>query len=157
MKCPVSWLRICVCEDPDLTKRGHFNLTECIEAASELQLKFDFGLGKSTIGEFTGGQISSDGGLVLLRQADDALKLTEQAALCIGEKRRQDLVQHSLHDLLRQRVFAIAAGYEDVNDASVLRSDPMHKICTGRLPSGQHLASQPTISRLENSITGVEL
>lgn len=132
------------------------NLTECTEAAPELQLNFDFGLGKTILGSFDAGRISSDGGLVLLKQADQRLRLTEQAALCISEKRRADLVSHSMKSMLQQRIFAIAAGYEDANDASLLRSDPMHKICAGRLPSERDLASQPTISRLENSVVKEE-
>lgn len=131
-------------------------MTECIEAAADAQLKFDFGLGKSVTGAFDGGQISSDGGLVLLRQADARLKLIEQAALCIGEKRRPDLVQHTVSDLMRQRIFAIAAGYEDANDATKLRFDPIHKICRDRKPSDRDLASQPTISRFENFVTEEE-
>jgi hypothetical protein len=132
-------------------------LTECTKLASGLQLNFDFGLGKPIVGSFTGGKISSDGGLTLLRQADRKLKLTEQMALCIKEKRRPDAVLHSIQQILMQRLLAIGAGYEDVNDASVLRSDPMHKLAVGRLLSDIDLASQPTISRFENSINEVEL
>lgn len=108
------------------------------------------------MGTFDGGHITSDGGLVLLRQADDRLKLTEQAAMCIAEKRRPDLVTHTIQALLRQRLYGIAAGYEDANDAAQLRSDPMHKLCTSRLPSDRNLGSQPTISRFENSVGSVE-
>jgi hypothetical protein len=132
-------------------------LTECIEAAPELQLKFDFGLGKPVIGNFSGGQISSDGGLCLIRAVDDQLALSENIALCIAERRRPDLVVHSKEDLIRQRVFAIAAGYEDVNDAQYLRSDPMHKLSVGLAPSERDLASQPTLCRLENSVNETEL
>lgn len=132
-------------------------MTECTNTALTAQLKFDFGIGKPVIGTFDGGEISSDGGLCLLRQVDDKYELSERVALCVGEKRRPDLVRHSLIDLIRQRIYAIAAGHEDANDATTLRFDPVHKIAVGRAPSSAPLASQPTISRLENSLTKEEL
>ena len=132
-------------------------MTECTNVAPGAQLKFDFEIGKPVYGAFDGGQISSDGGLCLLRTVDDRLELTEQIAICIGEKRRGDLIKHGLQALVRQRVFAIAAGYEDANDAQHLRSDPMHKLVVGRAPSQHDLASQPTMSRLENSVSAREL
>ena len=133
-------------------------MTECTEAQGKRQLRFDFGLGKGVVGEFDGGRISSDGGLVLLRQADDRLRLTEQAAFCLGDRRRSGQIRHEMQDLLRQRLYMIASGYEDANDAEQLRSDPMHKLCVGREPeSGADLASQPTLSRLENRVTEEEL
>lgn len=132
-------------------------MTECTESAAEAQLRFSFGVGKPIVGNFDGGKISSDGGLHLLRLADDKLKLTEQASLCIAEKRRPDLVKHDSQALLRQRVYAMAAGYEDGNDAQVLRFDPMHKIAVNDAVDVDELASQPTISRFENSIGEKEL
>jgi hypothetical protein len=132
-------------------------LTECTQPARELQLKFDLGLGKPVVGSFDGGQISSDGGLILLRQADKRLRVTEHMSLCIADKRRPDLIEHSMEALLQQRLLAIASGYEDANDAGHLRSDPMHKLCAGSSPLGRHLASQPTLSRLENSLRQEEL
>lgn len=132
-------------------------MTECTKPAANLQLKFDFGTRKTVTGSFDGGLISIDGGLGLLRLADEALELTECASMCISEKRRPDSVKHSRIDLLRQRIYAIAAGYEDANDANNLRFDPMHKLSLGRTESAANLASQPTISRLENSITLEEL
>jgi hypothetical protein len=102
---------------------------------------------------FDGGRVCSDGGLLLLRKADDRLELTKVAALCIGDKRRPDFVSHTIQDMLRQRVYAIAAGYEDCNDATKLNSDGMHLLAAGYLPdSGHRLSSQPTLSRFENSI-----
>jgi hypothetical protein len=95
--------------------------------------------------------------LSLIRAVDDQLELTERMSMCIAEKRRPDLVQHSLHEVVRQRVFAIAAGYEDVNDADYLRFDAMHKLAVGRSINMAHLASQPTISRFENSVNTIEL
>lgn len=101
--------------------------------------------------EFDGGEVCTDGGLLILRKADERLGLCELASSCIGDKRRQDLIKHSLVDLFRQRVYAIAAGYEDCNDASVLRTDAMHRLALGYEPSSGHLlASQPSLSRFES-------
>jgi hypothetical protein len=99
---------------------------------------------------FDGGRITSDGGLCWLAEADRDLGLCEAIARYIPE-RRGPSVRHSLTTLVRQRVYQIACGYEDQNDADTLRSDPLLKLVLGSLPeTGADLASQPTISRLEN-------
>ncbi len=100
---------------------------------------------------FDGGRITSDGGLVWLAEADRELKLCERIAEHVPEWRGRSS-RHSLVALVRQRVYQIACGYEDQNDADTLRSDPLLKLVLGRLPeAGEDLASQPTISRLENA------
>jgi len=122
------------------------------------QMTLDLGLGKEIEARFDGGLISSDGGLLLLRKVDEKLELLELAAHCLTDWRRLDLVQHQLLQLLRQRVYAIAAGFEDCNDAQTLRFDPMHKLALGRLPfDGKGAASQPTLSRFENSVDEISL
>jgi hypothetical protein len=101
---------------------------------------------------FDGGALTSDGGLVWLEEADAALGLSTAFAAQIREWRRGP-VRHSLPMLLRQRVFQIACGYEDQDDADSLRTDPLLKLVCGRLPeTGADLASQPTLSRLENAV-----
>ena len=101
---------------------------------------------------FDGGRLTSDGGLPWLAQADGRLGLCAALAACIPEWRRGP-VRHSLQTLLTQRVFQIACGYADQNDADTLRTDPLLKLVLGRLPeSGAELASQPTLSRLENAV-----
>jgi len=101
---------------------------------------------------FDGGQISSDGGLPWVVQAEETLGVCAALAACVPEWRRGG-VRHSLVRLVRQRVFQIACGYEDQNDADRLRSDPLFKLACGRLPvSEPDLASQPTLSRLENAV-----
>jgi hypothetical protein len=100
---------------------------------------------------FDGPQLTSDGGLVWLAEADAALGLCAALARAITD-RRTGPVQYSLELLIRQRVFQIACGYEDQNDATTLRHDPLLKLACGRLPSDGPLASQPTLSRLENAI-----
>jgi hypothetical protein len=106
----------------------------------------------SILAQFNAGQVTSDGGLLWLARADAALGLTAALAACIPEWRRGP-VRHSLATLVRQRLFQIACGYADQNDADSLRSDPLLKLACGRLPeSGPDLASQPTLSRLENAV-----
>ena len=102
--------------------------------------------------KFDGGRLSSDGGVVLLREADRRLRLCERLAGCIVDERDQALVTHTMADLFRARSFAIACGFEDGNDLTVLRTDPALKLACGRMPeSGLDLASQPTICRFENA------
>lgn len=106
---------------------------------------------------FSGGSLSSDGGLLLLAQLDRHLRLTERVAACLQDPRRTASVHHSLLDLIRQRVYQIACGYEDANDATLLRHDPALKLAVGRPPlSGADLGSQPTLSRLEATLAEVE-
>ena len=101
---------------------------------------------------FDGGRLTSDGGLPWLAEADEALGLCAALAACIPEW-RQRIVRHSLATLVRQRVYQIACGYEDQDDADALRADPLLKLVCGRRPvSGADLASQPTFSRLENAV-----
>jgi len=107
--------------------------------------------------DFSGGDLSSDGGLLLLAQLDRRVGLTERVAACFRDSRLPERVRHSLLELIRQRVYQIAAGYEDGNDADRLRRDPALKVAVGRPPrSGADLASQPTLSRLESAVAEVE-
>lgn len=107
--------------------------------------------GSSILAQFNGGRLTSDGGLLWLARADATLGLGASLAGCIPEWRRGP-VRHTLATLIRQRVFQIACGYADQDDADSLRTDPLLKLACGRLPeSGADLASQPTLSRLENA------
>ena len=112
----------------------------------------DFALPPSSLQvTFDGGQLTSDGGLCWLSAADAALGLCAALAAVLPDRRRGP-VTHSLEQLIRQRVFQIACGYEDQNDATTLRSDPLLKLVCGRRPAEADLASQPTLSRLENAV-----
>jgi len=107
---------------------------------------------------FDGGQLSSDAGLLVLRDVEKRLGLAARLAGCIHEWRDPDLIEHGLEEMLKVRMFAIAAGYEDANDCGLLRHDPVFKMAVGRLPeSGNPLCSQPTMSRLENAPSKIEL
>ena len=113
---------------------------------------------KATLVDFEGGRLSSDGGLILLNDPDDQLGFTRHLAAVLRDRRDPRRVDFTLHDLLKQRVVQIAAGYEDANDATTLRDDPIFKLLLGRLPeSGPPLASQPTLSRFENRVSRTEL
>jgi Transposase DDE domain group 1 len=102
---------------------------------------------------FDGGRLTSDGGLLWLSEVDSEMGLCEAISECLPEWRTRK-ARHSLASLVRQRVFQIACGYEDQNDSDTLREDPLLKLSCGTLPeSGPSLASQPTISRMENAAT----
>lgn len=101
---------------------------------------------------------SSDGGAVLLKAADRRLGLLERLTAALVDERQPGKIRHALGDLLAQRVYGLALGYEDANDAARLADDPMHKLLLGRDPvTGAALASQPTLSRFENDVTRGEL
>jgi len=128
-------------------------MTQCIG-----QLDFGNLHGKQVTASFDGGNVSTDGGLLLVRQADHRLGLTATASRCLRDHRQAAKVSHPFADMLAQRVYQIACGYEDCNDADDLRYDPMFKTAINRLPeSGRDLASQPTLSRFENSISRTQL
>ena len=106
--------------------------------------------GKAVIAGFDGGRLSSEGGLLALREIEGRLGLADRLAGCLKDPRAPERVRHSLADIIRFRMMLIAAGYEDGIDADYLRTDPMFKLALERLPSGADLCSQSTISRLEN-------
>jgi len=113
---------------------------------------------KAIVVDFDGGRLSSDGGLILLGDPDEQIGLTRALAAVLRDPRDPRRIDFTTHDLLKQRVLQIAAGYEDANDANTLRHDPIFKVLLGRLPeSGPPLASQPTISRFENRASRTEL
>lgn len=108
--------------------------------------------------KFSGVAQSSDSGLVLLKSVDDSLKLTSQLGACLSDERSPLKVRHSYLDCFRQRVFSIAGGYEDGNDAARMRHDPALLMSCGRDPfDPEGLASQATISRMENAVTAREV
>ena len=110
-------------------------------------------IGKKKItAAFDGGQVSSDGGVLLLAGADRRLGLIDRLAAIVPDHRDPALITHTMADILRARVLAIACGYPDANDLDQLRRDPAFKLACGRLPDGgDDLASQPTMSRWENA------
>jgi hypothetical protein len=114
-------------------------------------MRFDTQTALALEAAFDGGRITSDGGLVWLSRMDSEMGLCEAISECVPEWRTRK-GRHSLASLVKQRVFQIACGYEDQNDADTLRQDPLLKMVCGSLPDGgPDLASQPTICRLENA------
>lgn len=110
------------------------------------------------VAKFDQRQGSSDGGAILLQGAERRLGLISALTGCLRDDRQAGKVRHELHELLTQRVMAIALGYEDANDAARLAGDPIHKLLVGRDPiAGEDLASQPTLSRFENAPDRKEL
>jgi Transposase DDE domain group 1 len=108
--------------------------------------------------KFDTPQASSDGGALLLKAADRKLALTQRLIECLDDRRQGGKVRHAMADLLRQRLYAIACGYPDANDASRLAHDPIHKLLIDRDPlAGAQLASQPTLSRFENAVDRADL
>jgi hypothetical protein len=107
---------------------------------------------------FDGGMLSSDAGVLLLRGVERRLGIAARLAGCINDRRDPARIDHTVEEMLRLRMFAIAAGYEDANDCDALRHEPAFKMAVGRAPeSGDPLCSQPTMSRLENAPSRGEL
>ena len=106
--------------------------------------------GKKVVARFDGGELSSDGGVVVLREVEQRLRVADRIAACMVDPRAPGQITHSLADIIGFRLLMIAAGYEDGNDADTLRCDPMFKMALELTPSDRALCSQPTISRLEN-------
>src|SRR5713226_7205811 len=128
--------------------------TECI---AQVTFKFE-PKSKPIVATFDTEHASSDGGAVLLKGIDSQLALTKRLAACLADGRQPGKVQHQTVELFRQRVFGLACGYADCNDAARLADDPIHKLLVERDPlTGPALGSQPTLSRFENAIRRSEL
>jgi Transposase DDE domain group 1 len=128
--------------------------TECI---AQVTLPFQ-GLRQPVVARFDQAHASSDGGAVLLKALDDRLGVTRRLTASLGDGRQPGKVQHELIELVRQRVYGIACGYADCNDAARLAEDPIHKLLLERDPlAGPALASQSTLSRFENAVSRPEL
>lgn len=122
-----------------------------MSSQTAVQLTFDFLPHLPVVVQRHEGQLSSDAGLLPLRQFDQRWDYTRRLADCLVDPKPSR--QHSLLEMLRQRLFGILAGYEDCNDHDTLRDDPVFKLIADRLPDDQPLASQPTLSRFENLAT----
>jgi hypothetical protein len=113
---------------------------------------------KPLVATFDQPHASSDGGAILLKAAEARYGLIDGFARCLVEDRQPGKVRHTLEDLLAQRIFGLACGHPDANDADRLADDPIHKLLLGRDPiAGDPLASQPTLSRFENQVGAHEL
>ncbi len=114
--------------------------------------------GKTLQADFDGGTLSSDGGVLFLRETEAQVGIIRRFVEALDDRRDARYIDYSQEELLRQRIFQIACGYEDANDCNSLRRDPAFKAACERLPIvGENLASQPTMSRLENAPRRSEL
>jgi hypothetical protein len=110
-------------------------------------------LGAPLVIEPSAGQLSSDAGLLPIRQFDQRIGLTRAFADALEDPRDPDLTEHTFREMVRSRVYGILAGHADLNDHDTLRHDPVFKHLAGRSPEDDDLASQPTLSRFENAIS----
>ena len=121
---------------------------------STTQLQFASLKGKKIIARFDEPRVSSDGGVLYLREVDRQIGLSDVLASAIEDRRRQSHIAHQMGELLRQRAYQISCGYEDADDCDHLRTDPALKTAVGRDPQeDRDLGSQPTMTRLENAVT----
>jgi len=126
-----------------------------MKKSTSKQLRLATVSGMSVRASFDGGAMSSDFGAVILAGVDRQTGVTQRLASAFEDRRHASYIEHHLIDLIRQRVYQQACSYEDGNDANSLRHDPAFKLAVGRKPLDEdnHLASQPTFSRLENAAT----
>jgi len=120
-------------------------------------LSLDFFSSRPVEIEVSPAPLSSDAGLLPIRQFDERIRLTQQFAAALVDLRDPTFTHHSLLSMVRQRIFGILADYEDQNDHDTLRSDPVFKLIADRLPDDPDLASQPTLSRFENTVSIADL
>src|SRR5690606_26131233 len=118
-----------------------------MEKSQNGSLRFTSSKGRLIEADFTGGQVSSDGGLLLMRETDRRLGLLHAVAQQLEDPRQSGKVVHQTETMLRQRVMGLIAGWEDLNDAQTLRHDPVHQVAGG---TDAALASAPTLCRFEN-------
>ena len=122
-------------------------MTECTQEVFQFAPHFS----RRVEASFTAGRVSSDGGALLLRQTDCKIGMMKRLALCFTDKRRQDRIEHGLGEMLAQRIYALALGYEDLNDHEELRHDPLLAVLSGKRELEGPLAGKSTLNRLELS------
>jgi len=122
-------------------------MTECIQEAFGFTGHFS----RRVEASFTAGRVSSDGGALLLREVDRRIGLIDRLAACFTDRRSRRRVEHALPEMLAQRVYGLALGYEDLNDHEQMRSDPLLALLAGRREPDRPLAGKSTLNRLEFS------
>ena len=120
-------------------------MTECIQEAFRFASHFS----RRVEAGFTAGQVSNDGGALLLRQVERKINLLGRLAGCFGDGRKQELIEHTMEEMLSQRIYGLALGYEDLNDHEQLRSDPLMGLLSGKRRLDEPLAGKSTLNRLE--------
>src|SRR5882762_1980843 len=120
-------------------------MTDCNQSS----FGFEASGSREIVARFDGGTISTDGGAFLLRQTDQRLNLLARLAECFLDGRNQSMVEHSILEMLSQRVYGLALGYEDINDHEHLRKDPVFAILAGQVELDEPLAGKSTLNRME--------
>lgn len=120
-------------------------MTQCTQSSFEFKAHYS----RDVVARFNGGTISSDGGSLLLRQTDQRLNVLARFSGCFLDGREQDRVEHSVLEMVSQRVYGLALGYEDLNDHEQLRKDPLFGVLAGREEVDKPLAGKSTLNRLE--------
>lgn len=122
-------------------------MTEC----SQIQFEFAGHFSRAVVADFDGGRLTSDGGALLLRQVDRRIMLLPRLASCFNDFRSPERIEHGVEQMLAQRVYGLALGYEDLNDHDQLRHDPLMNVLSGKRELSAALASKSTLCRLERT------
>jgi hypothetical protein len=125
-------------------------MTEC----SETLFRFEAHFSRQVVAEFSGARLTTEGGSLLLRQADRKIGLLRRVAACFTDYRQQERIEHCLEEMLAQRIYGLALGYEDLNDHGQLRQDPLLAVLAGKRDLGEPLAGKSTLNRLELTPVG---
>ena len=120
-------------------------MTECNQASFSFAAHFS----RRVEADFTAGRVSTDGGALLLRQADGKIGLLDRVSACFTDKRSPLLLRHQLGEMLKQRIYGLALGYENLNDHEQLRYDPLFAVLSGKRKLDSPLAGKSTLNRLE--------
>jgi hypothetical protein len=125
-------------------------MTECTQDCFEFEAHFS----RRVTARFDGGTLTTDGGALLLRETERRIGLLQRLPDCFADSRRSDRIEHRLEELLAQRIYGLALGYEDLNDHDQLRQDPLLGVLAGKRKAGQALAGKSTLNRLELTPAG---
>jgi len=128
-----------------MEEREAFLMTECSQEVFQFASHFSRRIETS----FSAGRVTSDGGSLLLREVERRIGLMDRVAACFTDQRRQDRVEHGLGEMLAQRIYGLALGYEDLNDHEQLRHDPLRAVLSGKRALDEPLAGKSTLNRLE--------
>ena len=125
-------------------------MTQC----SETLFPFEAHFSRQVVAQFAGDRLTTEGGSLLLRQADRKIGLLRRVADCFTDGRQPERIEHRLQEMLAQRIYALALGYEDLNDHEQLRQDPLLAVLAGKKDLGEPLAGKSTLNRLELTPAG---
>ena len=125
-------------------------MTQC----TQTQFPFEAHFSRQVVGRFDGSRLTTDGGALLLRQADRKIGLLRRVAACFTDTRQPERIEHGLHEMLAQRIYGLALGYEDLNDHEQLRTDPLLGVLAGKREVEEPLAGKSTLNRLELTPAG---